>query len=604
MAVAGDVACLFGILFTFYLLVSVPAMDQLNARLEQLAKQNEQLVTEITQLHARVQAAEANQAASPPPPQAAPPPTPTTPSIDTRYIGKPETFDGIKGWRDWSTVFSAYCSAINPSLQALMMHAREELTPCLNATLPTEHGASSAQLYFMLVMTCKDAALTRVINAGQAEGLEAWRSLYQHFEPRSSTRHAGLLMDLLSVDLSGDIQAKIELFNRDVVRYETSSGEKLAESVKVGTILKNMPEGGLKQHLILNIHKFTTWALLANEIIEVRRAQSAAQSGPQPMVVDALVQKQVSAQLKALGIKGKGFGGKDGGKGGKGKPSKPCPICGKAHWKSECWCNKDGGNYKGNKGKGKGADGGKPTSNRGGKGSGVKCYSCGQEGHISKDCPKKKGTAHSLEEGQAQQDGTKASGSSPSAPSDTQLALTDGLVASGLFLAALGHLPISRITTTKPTQKCDKITLGVDSCAAISVGPPSLAASRPVQKTTLTGHTLYTATGQKVYEKGIVAFKGTAADGFASRLNLHLVDGLSKSLLAVNDLVENGCRVIFDKEDGEDASIIIHKATGRRIPMIHRNRIWDLEFYVSEDASTEAVPLCPFTRQVPQQREL
>ena len=280
------------------------------AEFARIRNDNAAMIAEIGALRTQAQSQTAEiqnlQAAAAAPPQVAavqPAPTPAAaaPIIDTRYIGKPDSFDGVKGWRDWSTVFTAYCSAINPGLQALMSHAEQSVTPVLNATISTEQGACSTQLYFMLVMTCKDVALTRVVNAGQAEGLESWRSPYQHFEPHSSTRHAGLLLELLSVDLSGDVLAKIELFNRDVGRYELSSGERLADSVKVGTILKNMPDGALKQHLILNIHKFSNYSTLANEISEVRRAQAAAQSGPMPMYVNALVEKTV---LQALGIKG------------------------------------------------------------------------------------------------------------------------------------------------------------------------------------------------------------------------------------------------------------------------------------------------------------
>ena len=101
--------------------------------------------------------------------------------------------------------------------------------------------------------------------------------------------------------------------------------------------------------------------------------------------------------------------------------------------------------------------------------------------------------------------------------------------------------------------------------------------------------------------------KGVAA-GWESQLALHVVDGLTKPLLAVNDLVSHGCRVVFDQDEyGNDMSVITHKRTGKRIPMIHRNRIWDLEFHLADDAEdcdTRSVPLCPFTRRAPRLRTL
>jgi len=264
-----------------------------------------------------------------------------------------------------------------------MKAASSSLTPVLNAVLPDKSQVdASNQLYYILVMLCKESALTRIVNAGDGEGLEAWRKLYQHHEPVSATGHAGLLLDLLGFDFSGDIIAKIELFTRKRNQYETKSGDVFKENVAIGTVLRNMPEGALKQHLILNINKFVSWDALIKEIDEVRRAQAAAQAGPMPMAVDGLsaagaaptgatttttATDDLLQRVMAL-EKGKGKGGPKGpnlGKGGgKGKgagfvtkPTTPCPLCGKLHWKAECWynpANKGGGKGGGKQG-GKGA---------------------------------------------------------------------------------------------------------------------------------------------------------------------------------------------------------------------------------------------------------
>ena len=229
------------------------------------------------------------------------------PAIDTRIIGKPDTFDGHKGWKDWSIVLKSYAGAINPNLQLLMEQAAQAASPMLNATLSHDQAQLSAQLYYILVMVCKSTALTRVVNAGPSEGLEAWRTLVHHHEPASATRHAGLLLELLSFSFEGDIQERLELFDRDVHRYEQSSNETLSSGIRVGIVLRQLPEGALKQHLLMNAHKFETWETLRNEIADVRRAQAAAQAGPSPMSVDALA-KQLADQIAVLSLKGKGKG--------------------------------------------------------------------------------------------------------------------------------------------------------------------------------------------------------------------------------------------------------------------------------------------------------
>jgi hypothetical protein len=129
---------------------------------------------------------------------------------------------------------------------------------------------------------------------------------------------------------------------------------------------------------------------------------------------------------------------------------------------------------------------------------------------------------------------------------------------------------------------------------------------RHITKTASIGRTLYTATGQEVKEHGVVSIKGVTA-GWESQLQLHVVDGLTKPLLSANDLVSHGCRVVFDQDAyGNDISVITHKKSGKQIPTIHRNGIWDLEFALNEndDDFGPVPPLCPFTRRAPRMRTL
>eukprot|EP00971_Amphidinium_carterae_P093813 1856316-Amphidinium_carterae.1 len=94
--------------------------------------------------------------------------------IDTRFIGKPEQFTGASGWKDWSVVMRSYASAINPVLGTLMVKAETTEDVIDNLHLSAEQDGASTLLYHLLVMTCREQALTRVVNAGQAEGLLAW----------------------------------------------------------------------------------------------------------------------------------------------------------------------------------------------------------------------------------------------------------------------------------------------------------------------------------------------------------------------------------------------------------------------------------------------
>ena len=90
--------------------------------------------------------------------------------VDTRLLGKPSDFSGAQdAWRDWSTVFKGYAGAAIPRLQKLMGDAAKATQSTPNATiLDDEDRAASAQIYWMMLMICKGAALNTVFLAGDS----------------------------------------------------------------------------------------------------------------------------------------------------------------------------------------------------------------------------------------------------------------------------------------------------------------------------------------------------------------------------------------------------------------------------------------------------
>ena len=205
-------------------------------------------------------------------------------------LGKPDQFDGTK-WRDWSTVFSAYAGANQESMADAMKTAARAETPQINATLIAEQVVVSRQLYYWLVQTCRGQALDIVINRGVHEGLEAWRLLNQRYEPQAQTRFAGQLMGFLSWDFSGDMLARVESFEREISLYEASSKEKISDAIRIGVVLRQLPESPLRHHMILNAERLKDWAAFREEMLNVRRAQAAAAAAagdPMPMDLGAL----------------------------------------------------------------------------------------------------------------------------------------------------------------------------------------------------------------------------------------------------------------------------------------------------------------------------
>ena len=322
-------------------------------------------------------------------------------TIDTRTLGKPDTFSGEQGrWSDWKTVTTAYCAVISDRLGTLMQSIEDGSASNLKRALLTGQDPElGAQLFYILVMITRQQALTLVKNSGPQEGFLAWQRFIEHFEPTAKTRQAGQLLALLSWNFShGDIQSQVELFDAAAHKYEVRAGDTLSDAMRIGIALRQMEDSPLRQHLLLNGSRLVMWKDFKSEITDVLRAMAAV--GPTPMDVSALVK-----------------GGKPGGEGtkgvGKGQSTKePCRNCGKrGHFAKECWA--PGGGAAAARDGETGCDGGKAV------GKDVKCWTCGKAGHRSGACRSK--TLNSVETAAA----AEAAGAESGGPDMDALFLSD-----------------------------------------------------------------------------------------------------------------------------------------------------------------------------------
>ena len=68
------------------------------------------------------------------------------------------------------------------------------------------------QLYFILLMLCEGPAMDVVANAGEREGLEAWRMLVRTSDRRIRSSWAGQLLGIMDWDFKGDVVGRLEEF--------------------------------------------------------------------------------------------------------------------------------------------------------------------------------------------------------------------------------------------------------------------------------------------------------------------------------------------------------------------------------------------------------
>ena len=164
-----------------------------------------------------------------------------------------------------------------------MTEAAKVAAPIPNATILEEDDrAASAQLYWMMLMICKGAALNIVFLAGDSEGLEAWRQLTEKYEPKMRTRFAGELMSILSFSLQRDTTERIRAWEREIATCERDSGNVLDDEIKIGTFLLGLPASQPKTHLLMRVNTLKKWTHLRGEVVAISRAISTAQTQPTP----------------------------------------------------------------------------------------------------------------------------------------------------------------------------------------------------------------------------------------------------------------------------------------------------------------------------------
>ena len=445
------------------------------------------------------------------------------PMVDTRVLGKPGEFHGESDkWADWSFVLKGYCGALSGDLQQEMKEAAESESSIPMASM-SEYGKSlSRQLYHILVMLCRGAALERIKNTEENNGLEVWRKFCAEWEPRTAGRFRGMLSGILAPDLSGDLGEAMEVWERAIREYEHQSGEKVSDNIKVGIVLQRIKDERIKMHLQLNASRLTTYAELRVELREIQFAMRQWNTTGGAMEVDAVFKGK---------NKGKGKSGKDKGHKGVSKDSS----------KSKGKGSKDGSgksSEKGAQGRGKGAFQGY-------------CNQCGKWGHRKADCYSKKGHEKTQQQ--------EVQGS---------VSLVENYQGWDE-----GHEDGKWVFAVVAEANEGKGMLLVDSGAAVHVCPRWYVGSRSIEKSERLD--LRSANGEPIVSYGAVEVPVQCSRDVVARIKFNVAD-VAKPILSVSKLIEKGYNVCF----AGDKSYI--ERNGKKLYLKAGNGVFYIETHVLE----------------------
>ena len=105
------------------------------------------------------------------------------------------------------------------------------------------------------------------------------------------------MMEILSHLFTADSSSN-EASDAKISMHEGRTSKAIHDEVKVGCVLKIMADESLRDHLVLQSNRLTTYAMVRDEVMDV--VQARAVTGSLPMLVDALT------KVKGKKEKGKG----------------------------------------------------------------------------------------------------------------------------------------------------------------------------------------------------------------------------------------------------------------------------------------------------------
>ena len=338
-------------------------------------------------------------------------------SFDTgsRVLKGPDVFapgtldEEVSSWQDWTFIFKNYVGFMDPNYLSEFSWAESHDGPIKESEYVSgsDTGRRAVKLYSVLSSYLKNRPLKILRSVLNNDGFEVWRRLTVELQPTSRSRSLAMAQALVSfpsMSKGASLYDYVLTYEKLVDEYEKLSGLRYDPNLKIGTLLKGIPND-LKRTLLFDMDDKTTYEQMRSRLLEYERSSQtwsaenilsslSVQSdhtkhkeyhGPIPMEIDRI-------EGKGKG-KGKGKDGKGKGKGGKGKgksSGKGYGSYGRGRGKGR-GRGRGKGRGKGGKGKGKYARqvgekgyGGKGKSS--GKGKGPACYICGKTGHFAAEC--------------------------------------------------------------------------------------------------------------------------------------------------------------------------------------------------------------------------
>ena len=189
----------------------------------------------------------------------------------------PGTLDEeVSSWQDWAFIFKNYIGFMDPNYLSEFGWAETHDGPIREDeyTAGSETGRRAVKLYSVLSSYLKNRPLKILRSVLNNHGFEVWRRLTVELQPTSRSRSLAMAQALVSfpaMSKGASLCDYVLTYEKLVDEYEKLSGPRYDPNLKIGTLLKGMPND-LKRTLLFDMDDKTTYEQLRARLLEYERS--------------------------------------------------------------------------------------------------------------------------------------------------------------------------------------------------------------------------------------------------------------------------------------------------------------------------------------------